>query len=112
MARTSIQNRTGEFNSIVATAARQQKLSASRQSLLTPAEKQAANGSIRQRSEFAAQAASISKGVSDTMERLQRLASLARNRSLFNDHSVEFSELSFVVKQNLGKSQNISPLSD
>jgi syntaxin 5 len=102
----SIQNRTSEFQSILQTAARQQKLSSQRQSLLTPAEKQAANGgggAVRQRSEFANHAATISKGISLTMERLSRLAALARNRSMFTDSSVEVSELTSVIKQSLSR---------
>lgn len=104
---TVIQNRTSEFQSILQSASRQQKLSSQRQSLLTPAEKQAASGQqpngARQRSEFASQAAAISKGISVTMERLARLAALARNRSLFADNSVESSELIAVIKQSLSR---------
>ena len=87
-----IQNRTSEFSSIVAQAKRQQKQSASssRQSLLTPQEKAAANGSLKQpRSAFAQQAGAISKEIGVTLERLQRLGALARSRSMFQDNSVE-----------------------
>lgn len=38
-----------------------------------------------------------------TLERLQRLGALARSRSMFQDNTVEVSELSFVIKQSLAK---------
>ncbi|KIW07785.1 uncharacterized protein PV09_01711 [Verruconis gallopava] len=99
-------DRSREFQSIVASAKRQQKLSSQRQALLTPEQQKAAYGTPKARSAFAQQAASISKEIGTTMDRLGRLASLAKNRSLFADNSVEVSELSFVIKQSLAKINN------
>ena len=55
------------------------KVGAQRQSLLTSAEKAAANGSANgdarpRRSEFARRAAEIGRGITGTMEKLEKLA--------------------------------------
>ena len=74
---TSIQDRTGEFNTILAQAQKRQKgpLSQQRQSLLSEQEKQAANGAPRSaRSQFARDAAAIGSGITETMGKLERLA--------------------------------------
>jgi syntaxin 5 len=101
----SIQDRTDEFRSILAQAQRKQaqsKTSAQRQSLLTAQEKSQANGSPhRQRSEFARTAAEVARGVSSTMQKLERLSQLAKRKTLFDDRPVEFDELTFVIKQDM-----------
>lgn len=87
MVTTSIQDRTAEFRTVLAQAQKKQnsnKLSAQRQSLLTEAQRRAANGISNgdvgsggrkgSRSEFARQAVDIGRGITKTMERLQRLA--------------------------------------
>jgi syntaxin 5 len=111
MARINIQDRTPEFRSILQQASRthaSKKLSQQRQSLLTPSEKANANGNpqnatIKQRSEFARQAATIGRGISSTMAKLERLASLARRKTLFDDRPVEINELTYIIKQDLAK---------
>ena len=82
----SIQDRTAEFRTVLAQAQKKQtagKIGAQRQSLLTDAQRRAANGSpvgdgkvTRRgaRSEFARTAAGIGRGITGTMEKLQRLA--------------------------------------
>jgi len=104
------QNRTEEFRSILQQVNRShgsKKLSQQRQSLLTPSEKANANGSpqstIKQRSEFARQAANIGRGISGTMAKLERLALLAKRKTLFDDKPVEINELTYVIKQDLAK---------
>ncbi|KAF2275076.1 t-SNARE [Westerdykella ornata] len=102
----SIQDRTEEFRAILAQAQRKQALSkplASRQSLVTSSQKSPSNGTTtkRQRSEFARRAADIGRGVSATMGKLERLAQLARRKTLFDDRPVEINELTFVIKQDL-----------
>ena len=86
MVTTSIQDRTAEFRTVVAQAQKRlnsNKVNAQRQSLLTEAQKRAANGSANgdvksprkgTRSEFARRAAEIGRGISGTMEKLERLA--------------------------------------
>jgi syntaxin 5 len=82
MAVTSIQDRTNEFRSVLVQAQRRQtssKVGAQRQSLLSDAQKAAANGSANgdlkpRRSEFARRAAEIGRGISGTMGKLEKLA--------------------------------------
>lgn len=86
MVTTSIQDRTAEFRAVVAQAQRRlnsNKAGAQRQSLLTDAQRKAANGSANgdakgprkgARSEFARRAAEIGRGITGTMEKLERLA--------------------------------------
>ncbi|KAF2003815.1 syntaxin-5 [Amniculicola lignicola CBS 123094] len=99
----SIQDRTDEFRSILAQAQRRQaqsKVGVQRQSLLSSQQKSDANGNPqRQRSEFARKAADIGRGISGTMAKLERLAQLAKRKTLFDDKPVEINELHFIIKQ-------------
>ncbi|EXL95405.1 Integral membrane protein SED5 [Fusarium odoratissimum] len=107
MAVASIQDRTSEFKSVLAQTQRKQsssKVSSQRRSLLTDAQKDAANGHAGgppRRSEFARKAAEIGRGISATMGKLEKLAQLAKRRTLFDDRPVEINELTFVIKQDL-----------
>jgi syntaxin 5 len=110
MARINIQDRTPEFAAILQQASKQhaskKQLSSQRQSLLSSSEKDAANGTpptAKQRSEFARQAATIGRGISSTMAKLQRLAELAGRKSLFDDRPAEINSLTFIIKQDLAK---------
>lgn len=90
MGSTSIQDRTAEFRAVLAQAQKRQsasKVGAQRQSLLTDAQRHAANGSPNgaakgprrgARSEFARKAAEIGRGITGTMEKLERLAQRMR----------------------------------
>ncbi len=116
MAVHSIQNRTGEFQAILATAKRRQasaKVGSQRRSLLTDEQKAAAgegDGKPR-RSEFARRAAEIGRGIGATMGKLERLAQLAKKKTMFDDNPVQVNELTFVVKQDLSSlNQQISAL--
>ncbi|KAF4496168.1 syntaxin 5 [Fusarium agapanthi] len=107
MAVASIQDRTSEFKSVLAQAQRKQsssKVGSQRRSLLTDAQRDAANGHAGgppRRSEFARKAAEIGRGISATMGKLEKLAQLAKRRTLFDDRPVEINELTFVIKQDL-----------
>jgi len=113
MVTTSIQDRTPEFRAVLAQAQKRlnsNKAAGQRQSLLTEAQKIAANGTANgepkaprrgTRSEFARRAAEIGRGISGTMEKLERLAQLARRKTLFDDRPVEIAELTYVIKQDL-----------
>lgn len=106
---TSIQDRTPEFRSILTQA--QKRLQQSKTGPRpTPEDNKV---SQRQRhSEFARTAAGIGKGISQTVGKLQRLAELARRKTLFDDKPVEIGELTFVIKQDLAAlNQNIGALS-
>ena len=98
-------NRTSEFQSILRDAAHRQKTgktSQQRQSLLSDAQKAEAGASpARQRSEFARKAMEISRGIAGTTAKLERLAALARRKTLFDDRPVEINELTFIIKQDL-----------
>lgn len=86
MVTTSIQDRTAEFRTVLAQAQKRQsstKVGAQRQSLLTEAQRRATNGSPNGelkharkgvRSDFARKAAEIGRGITGTMEKLERLA--------------------------------------
>lgn len=120
LATTSIQDRTSEFRSILAQAqkslARNRKPGAlASQPLLPPAQQQANGTSTpptrKQRSEFARNAAQIGRGISATMGKLQRLAELAKRKTLFDDRPVEIQALTYVIKQDLaGLNQSIGSL--
>lgn len=116
MAVTSIQDRTSEFRSVLAQAQRRQatsKVGAQRRSLLTDSEKAAANGDAHQnrRSEFARRAADIGRGIAATMGKLEKLAVLAKRKTLFDDKPTEINQLTFIIKQDLGSlNQQISGL--
>lgn len=103
----SIQDRTDEFRAILAQAQRKQALSktgAQRQSLLSAQQKADANGTPkRKHSEFARNAADIGRSIAATMGKLERLAQLARRKTLFDDRPVEINELTFVIKQDLAQ---------
>ncbi|KAK1998166.1 SNARE domain-containing protein [Colletotrichum falcatum] len=105
MAVASIQDRTAEFKSVLAQAQRRQasnKVGAQRRSLLTDSQKAAADGESKPRhSDFARQAAQIGRGISATMGKLEKLATLARRRTLFDDRPVEINELTYIIKQDL-----------
>ncbi|MCJ1305029.1 cis-Golgi t-SNARE syntaxin [Hypocenomyce scalaris] len=113
MVTTSIQDRTGEFRAVLAQAQKRQALTkggAQRQSLLTESQRQAANGSPNgeakggrrgARSEFASRARDIGRGITGTMEKLERLAQLAKRKTLFDDRPVEIAELTYIIKQDL-----------
>ncbi|KAI9822970.1 MAG: cis-Golgi t-SNARE syntaxin [Phylliscum demangeonii] len=109
----SIQDRTDEFRSVLKQAQKRQsssKTSSQRHALLTDAQKRDATGSgneggggggRRARSEFARKAAEIGRGITGTMAKLERLAHLAKKKSLFDDRPVEIAELTYVIKQDL-----------
>lgn len=101
MAVTSIQDRTSEFKSVLTQVQRRQassKISAQRRSLLTDSQKSAANGDAQphRRSEFARRAAEIGRGIAATMGKLEKLAQLAKRKTLFDDRPIEINELTFM----------------
>ena len=75
---TSVQDRTAEFRSVLAQAQKRQasaKVGAQRQALASPPlQKQGPNGNRTARSEFARRAAEIGRGITGTMDKLERLA--------------------------------------
>ncbi|KAI0010477.1 SNARE domain-containing protein [Xylariaceae sp. FL0662B] len=116
MAVTSIQDRTTEFRSVLTQVQKRQasaKVGAQRRSLLTDSQKAAANGDTasHRRSDFARRAAEIGRGIAATMGKLEKLAQLAKRKTLFDDRPVEINELTFIIKQDLSSlNQQISGL--
>ena len=117
MTATQIQDRTTEFRSILQQAQKKQNprpVAAQRQPLLSDKQNGAPNGIVpirQQRSEFARQAAQISRSISGTTTKLERLGQLAKRKSLFDDRSSEIAELTYVIKQDLsGMNQQIGAL--
>lgn len=109
MTMASIQDRTTEFRSILGQAQKRMasnKVGTQRQALLSDSQRRQANGSPdgsakRSRSEFARKAVEIGRGITGTTAKLQRLAELAKRKTLFDDRPVEISELTYVIKQDL-----------
>lgn len=95
----AINDRTVEFRQIVSAAKRRQTTKPGSQRLLSDAQN---NGDAQpRRSEFARQAADIGRGISGTMGKLEKLAQLAKKKTLFDDRPVEINELTFIIKQDL-----------
>ncbi|KAG8838370.1 cis-Golgi t-SNARE syntaxin [Serendipita sp. 400] len=53
------------------------------------------------KSEFSRMAVAIGKEISSTTLKLQKLAQLAKRKTLFDDRPVEISELTFIIKQDI-----------
>ncbi|KAI5808995.1 putative ER-golgi SNARE complex subunit [Peziza echinospora] len=103
---TSIQDRTSEFHTVVSSLSRRinRPPSTSRQPLLSdvPDRPASTTGTKKAaRSEFARRAAEIGRSINSTMGKLERLAQLAKRKTLFDDKPVEISELTFVIRQDL-----------
>ncbi|KAG0196523.1 cis-Golgi t-SNARE syntaxin [Mortierella sp. GBA30] len=83
----------------------QPHLSSDKRRLLSPIEQQAASqqGLTKQKSEFALMASLIGKDIQATAGKLQKLARLAKRKTLFDDKPVEISELMFIIKQDIAK---------
>lgn len=118
MAVASIQDRTAEFKSVLTQVQKRQaqsKVGAQRRSLLTEQQQADADGEPmgrQRRSDFARNAAEIGRGIAGTMAKLEKLAQLAKRKTLFDDRPVEINELTFIIKQDLSAlNQKISKLS-
>lgn len=109
MAVAAMQDRTAEFRTLATQAQRKQassKVGSQRRSLLTDSQKAAADGNDaagrkQRRSDFARQAAEIGRSISATMGKLEKLAQLARRKTMFDDRPIEISELTSIIKQDL-----------
>ncbi|GAA5856645.1 hypothetical protein JCM8547_005908 [Rhodosporidiobolus lusitaniae] len=100
-------DRTSEFRSAVESAAfRAASASTSggggAQAPLVPHQhQQGGKGATTQRSEFAKMAAKIGKDIQGTTGKLEKLAQLAKRKTLFDDRPVEISELTYIIKQDI-----------
>ncbi|KAA8913104.1 syntaxin 5 [Sphaerosporella brunnea] len=106
MALSSLQDRTTEFHTLTNAASKKLARNNVHARLLEP-EKQPAHC----RGEFARRAADIGRSITTTMGKLERLAQLAKRKTLFDDKPVEIAELTYVIKQDLSRlNQHISAL--
>ncbi|GAA6013695.1 hypothetical protein JCM10207_004823 [Rhodosporidiobolus poonsookiae] len=94
-------DRTSEFRSAVESAAFR-AASASTSTAQAPLlNQQNSAGRNAQRSEFARMAAKIGKDIQGTTGKLEKLAQLAKRKTLFDDRPVEISELTYIIKQDI-----------
>ncbi|KAL5519243.1 SED5 [Sanghuangporus vaninii] len=96
-----IQDRTNEFRACVESirnrsAAPPSKIAEQRQRLLQQRGKENAA-----KSEFTRMATAIGKDISATTLKLNKLAQLAKRKTLFDDRPVEISELTYIIKQDI-----------
>ncbi|KIM33881.1 hypothetical protein M408DRAFT_86689 [Serendipita vermifera MAFF 305830] len=98
-----VQDRTNEFKACVESIRNRSSYPArggAKDRLLQPS-----NGHAKpkggSKSEFSRMAMSIGKDISSTTLKLQKLAQLAKRKTLFDDRPVEISELTFIIKQDI-----------
>lgn len=60
-----------------------------------------AKHALQQKSEFAKAASGIGMGIHKTSAKLQKLAQLAKQTSMFDDPAQEISELTGIIKQDI-----------
>ncbi|KAF9349795.1 cis-Golgi t-SNARE syntaxin [Mortierella sp. AD094] len=102
-------DRSSEFFSTVETmrSRAQPHLPSDKRRLLSPLEQQqqhtAGHGPNRQRSELAFVASMINKDLQANSLKLQKLAKLAKRKTLFDDRPVEITELIYIIKQDIAK---------
>lgn len=89
----SCRDRTKEFNSTI-------KSLQSRQGNLVSGSK-SSNAFRIQRSHFTTLAKKIGLDISNTFIKLEKLALLAKRKSLFDDKSIEIQELTYIIKQDI-----------
>ncbi|GAA5823888.1 hypothetical protein JCM11251_003332 [Rhodosporidiobolus azoricus] len=96
-------DRTSEFRSAVESAAFRAASSSTSGAAQAPLlnGQQGAKGRNAQRSEFARMAAKIGKDIQGTTGKLEKLAQLAKRKTLFDDRPVEISELTYIIKQDI-----------
>ncbi|KAI8067765.1 t-SNARE [Gongronella butleri] len=103
----TFKDRTNEFHSLVERIQqRSQANTMERRALLSssPAPSAKANGHRHHpRSEFSLMASEISRNITSTAAKLEKLTKLAKRKTLFDDKPVEISELTFIIKQDIAK---------
>ncbi|KAL9540475.1 hypothetical protein PS6_010743 [Mucor atramentarius] len=122
MASSSFKDRTNEFHSMcerIRTRTHTPTSILERRALLSP---EPSNASMTKknskkaphaRSEFSVMAAEISRQITNTAGKLEKLTRLAKRKTLFDDKPVEISELTFIIKQDIAKlNKQIAMLQD
>ncbi|XP_031558572.1 syntaxin-5-like [Actinia tenebrosa] len=104
---TSCRERTPEFLSAVKSIKTRQGSPFTNQKL------QGMNGVHHQKSQFFVIAKHIGKDISNTFHKLEKLAILAKKKSLFDDRPMEIQELTYIIKQDInGLNQQIAQLQE
>ena len=109
----AVQDRSQEFRSCVAAMSKLNNTvgGSAKQGLLQHQQQPEGSSNRTAKSEFSFRASQISKEITETTAMLQRLAQLAKRKTLFDDRPVEISELTFVIKQKVSKiNQSIAAL--
>ncbi|KAI9092117.1 t-SNARE [Phlyctochytrium arcticum] len=108
----TVRDRSAEFHAAVESIL-------SRSGSVLPTERQrlvnGLNGAVsgpQSKSDFARAAAGIGRDINSTVAKLQKLARLAKRKTLFDDRPVEINELIYIIKQDIAKiNQQIAGLS-
>jgi len=94
-----VTDRTNEFRACVESI---RSRSASIPSRDAQAKQRLLSGGAKQsKSEFSRMAASIGKDITSTTTKLDKLAQLAKRKTLFDDRPIEISELTYIIKQDI-----------
>ncbi|KAI6676236.1 hypothetical protein NL676_037032 [Syzygium grande] len=101
MASSSYRDRTSEFRSLTETL---QKIGGAPAAVNPPEARAGAPGDASPasaRSEFNKRAARIGLGISETSQKIARLAKLAKRSSMFDDPTVEIQQLTSLIKDDI-----------
>ncbi|KAI8642859.1 t-SNARE [Parasitella parasitica] len=118
---TSFKDRTNEFHSMcerINTRIHTPTSILERRALLSPepsntSRTKNSKKAPQARSEFAVMAAEISRQITNTAGKLEKLTRLAKRKTLFDDKPIEISELTFIIKQDIAKlNKQIAMLQD
>ncbi|KAI8087883.1 t-SNARE [Gilbertella persicaria] len=111
----SFKDRTHEFHAMCERMRSRSQTPTSlleRRALLSP-EETTVKKTTHTRSEFSLMAAEISRQITNTAGKLEKLTRLAKRKTLFDDKPVEISELTFIIKQDIAKlNKQIAMLQD
>ncbi|ORY30214.1 t-SNARE [Naematelia encephala] len=101
-------DRTSEFHSTLnsiksrtALPSKGKERDESKQRLLPSAPGKAAGGADAKKSEFGRMAGQIARDINGTTMKLQKLAQLAKRKTLFDDRPIEISELTYIIRQDI-----------
>ncbi|KAI8340704.1 integral membrane protein sed5 [Chlamydoabsidia padenii] len=104
----TFKDRTNEFHSVVdriRNRSQQPYSTLERRALLPSSSSHPSSKSNTHppRSEFSLMASEISRNITSTASKLEKLTKLAKRKTLFDDKPVEISELTFIIKQDIAK---------
>jgi len=94
--RMTFKERTSEFNSIVQSVKQSKEGISSSVGIRSTKSKK-----VSDKSQFFVIASQIGRDIGETAEKLERLARLAKKKSLFDDPAIEISELTSIINQDI-----------